>query len=707
VSGGRGAPAELERRVLDALERSDRGPLKTKDLARALDVPPGEYRRFRRLLTGLEQRGKIYRVKGHRYAVAASIDLVTGTLSVTRDGDGFVRPDGRGDDLFVPERRLATAMEGDRVAARIEHRRRGRSPEGTILRVLERARETVVGTFHRGRRLSYVSPLDPRLNKDVLVAPDDEGGADEGQVVVVRLVTYGEGRVSPSGAVERVLGALSDPGVDVLAVAYGFGISLDFPGAVLDAAERSAEQGAREPGPDRVDRTDLLCFTIDPADAKDHDDALSAAPAGDGLVEVGVHIADVSHFVPLGGPVDAEAFGRGTSVYLVDRTIPMLPAVLSSDVCSLMANEPRFALSLFLRLDREGRVRERRYERTLIRCRHALSYEDAQAVLDGRESISTEVDDTLRTLDDLARAVRRERDERGALDLDLPEAKVVLDDKGVPVDIQRRQRLASHRLIEDFMILANEVVANDLEARGLAGLYRVHEPPAREKVEQLSESLSYFGLEVPRRKSLKPKNVQHMLKAAKGRPEEVLISTLILRSMKKARYHTENLGHFGLASEAYLHFTSPIRRYPDLVVHRVVASAFVHGGPGPYGDVEALVPVAERSSARERAAEEAERASVALKKVEFMERHLGESFAGTITGVAAFGFFVTLEAFFVEGLVHVSALQDDFYHFREREHSLVGDRGHKRYRLGDRLEVQVVRVDKEARHIDFIASRML
>jgi len=291
--------------------------------------------------------------------------------------------------------------------------------------------------------------------------------------------------------------------------------------------------------------------------------------------------------------------------------------------------------------------------------------------------------------------------------LDMPEARVVLDASGEPIDIQRRPRLESHRLIEDFMILANEVVAGDLEAHDLGGLYRIHESPAAEKVEQLRETLSHFGLEMPRRKALRPIDVQSVLRAVQGRVDETAVSTIVLRSMKKARYHVENLGHFGLASKAYLHFTSPIRRYPDLVVHRVVTAVLIDGGPEPYADRDVLESIAERSSARERAAEEAERASVALKKVEFMERHLGDTFTGSISGVVAFGFFVTLEAYWVEGLVHVSGLEDDFYHYREDQLALVGDRGRRRFRLGDRVEVQVARVDKEARHIDFALLRKL
>ena len=696
----------LQARIVQALSES-RGPLKSKELAQALSIPADEYRAFRRELMEMQRKGTVVKVRGQRYAASSRIDLVTGPLSTTRDGHGFVRANDGGSDVYVPAHRLETGLDGDTVVVRIEGRPRGRSREGSVIRVLERARETVVGTFHEGRRVNYVTPMDARMRRDVLITRGDDGGAEHGQVVVVRLTSFGEGRVGPTGVIQEVLGDLSDPGVDVLAVAHGFGLALSFPDDLVAAAEHAAESGLEDPGANRVDRTDLLAFTIDPADAKDHDDALSIERTAPDRVEVGIHIADVSHFVTMDSPVDVEAAARGTSVYLVDRTVPMLPPVLSNDVCSLNPGKPRFALSLFVSLDAEGRVHERRYEHTLIECRDALSYEQAQEVLDGRGSIDTEVDEALRLLDDHARAIRSMRVERGALDLDLPESKVILDADGEPVDIRRRERLEAHRLIEDYMILANEVVAGDLEARGLLGMYRIHESPAPEKVEVLTETLARFGVKVPGRRRLRPSDVQQILAAVRGRNEEALVNTLVLRSLRKARYHTANVGHFGLASDGYAHFTSPIRRYPDLVVHRVVSRCLVHGEDEPYRDLDALTQLADRCSAREQAAAEAERASVALKKVEFMERHLGEEFHGRISGVAAFGFFVTLEEVFVEGLVHVSGMTDDYYRFEERQHALVGERGGQRFRLGDRVLVQVARVDKEARHIDFAVLRRL
>jgi ribonuclease R len=696
-----------EERVLQALAASDRGPLKAKEIARTLGIPTHDYRGFKRLLTGLEKAGKIFRVKGHRYAVSASLELCAGVISLTRAGDGFLRPDSGVADVFVPANQLDTAMDGDRVVVRIEARPRGRSPVGRVIKVLERSRETLVGTLHRRKRLNFVVPLDSSMRKDVLIPHGSAADAEDGDVVVVRVESYGEGRVGPVGVVEKVLGPISDPGVDVLAVAHGFGLALDFPVEVSKAAEDAALAGMADPGSDRVDRTGLLVFSIDPADAKDHDDALSVEPLGPDRFEVGVHIADVAHFVREAGAVDIEALARGTSVYLVDRTVPMLPEALSADVCSLRAGVDRFAVSLFLEMDRQGSVHGRRYERTRIRSAHGLAYEEVQAVLDGNARIDEAVDSAIRTLDDLARHLRVKRSERGALDLDVPEAKVVLDDQGQPIDILRRPRLNAHRLVEDFMILANEVVAGDLEAQDVGTLYRVHEPPARERADELRELLGRIGHRLPGRKALKPRDLQHLLNQVQGRPEQALVSRVVLRSLAKARYDPRNLGHFGLASTAYLHFTSPIRRYPDLVVHREVTRTLVLGDGLREWDGDVLRSIAERTSARERAADAAERASIDLKKVEFMERHLGEDFEGQISGVVSFGLFVTLDRYFVDGLVHVSGLDDDFYRLDQATYALVGERGHRRYQLGDRVSVQVARVDKEARHIDFVLLRKL
>ena len=692
-------------RVIRALAESKRGPLKPKELARTLGVPSNGYRSFKRFLTSLEKAGKIQRVKGHRFIIPESVGLESGIIVLTRAGDGFVRLDSGSKDVFIGARHLNTAMDGDRVLTRIESRRRGRSPEGVVVSVLDRARDTIVGTFRYSGRRSSVIPLDQKFIKEIVISSRHSGDADEGDVVVVRLDSYGEGDKSASGRVEVVLGKLTDPGVDVLAVAHGFALSFDFPADVTAAAEKDARQGIANPGAKRVDRTGLCIFTIDPEEAKDHDDALSVVALGQGRFEVGVHIADVSHFIPEAGPVDVEALSRGTSVYLVDRTIPMLPEVLSSDVCSLKSEVERFTLSLFIELDGAGRVYGHRYERACVRSRGQFSYEQVQSVLDGSAGISKAIDEALHTLDDLARSLRKVRSDRGALDLDIPEAKVVLDEKGHPVDIQRSQRLESHRLVEDFMILANEVVAADMETRELSAIYRIHEPPVSESTESLRELLTRVGYRLPKGRSLKPRDLQQLLDQVRGRPVEALISRVVLRSLSKARYDTRNLSHFGLASPAYLHFTSPIRRYPDLMVHREVIRSLINEEEDIGENLETLQSAAEHSSSREQEAAKAERASVDLKKVEFMEGHLGEEFIGQISGVAAYGFFVTLDTYFVDGLVHVNSLRDDFYLLDRDAYAIIGERGQRRYRIGDRVRVQVSRVDKEARHVDFSLVR--
>lgn len=695
-----------ESRVLEVLRGSRHGPMKPKQMARALEVATGDYKAFRGQLRDMESRGIVYRVKGGRYASPDRISLVPGRVSTIRSGDAFIRPDDAGEqDVFVREGDLQTAMDGDKVVVRIEGRPKGRNPVGRVIKVLERAHPTVVGTYHQGRKMGYVVPLDPKMGPDILIPWGDEGEAGEGDVVVVRIVSYGARRHGPSGEVERVLGPMSDPGVDVLSVLFGHGLSLEFDRAVETAAAAFAERPV-EVGEDREDCRDQLVFTIDPADAKDHDDALSIRPLDGGRYEVAIHIADVSYYVPKGGPVDLEALDRGTSVYLVDRTVPMLPHSLSSGACSLVPDEDRYAMSVFATLDLEGGVHGHRFARTVIRSRHKLAYETVNEVLEGAGSVDAETDAAIRDLDRVARGLRARREARGSIDFDMPEARVVLGDDGAPVDIQRVERLDSHRLVEDFMLLANELVARIGEEKKMPVLYRVHEPPTVEKTEALREFLATLGHTLPRR-SLRPKDLQAVLERVDGRPEEALVSTVVLRSMQRARYAPDNLGHFGLALEHYAHFTSPIRRYPDLVTHRALVRVLLEKKAPPAEWTDELAEVADRSSWREQAATQAERDSVELKKIEFMERHLGEEFDGTVAGVTSFGFFVLLDRFFVEGLVHVNALDDDYYEFREGEYALVGSRKGRRFRLGDRVRVQVARVDKEERHVDFLLIEAL
>lgn len=687
-------------RLIKALHTSRKGPLKAKELANRLDVPSSDYRAFKEMLSELVEGGSLYRVKGQRYAVPSKINLVVGRISLTRRGDGFVQPDEGGADLFVASSLLESAMDGDKVVVRIERRPRGRSPEGRVIKVLERAHDSIVGIYQHGGGFALVVPIEEKLGRDVLIAEGSANGAGDGDVVVARIIQFASGHTNATGEVTRVLGRPDEPGVDVLSIVFAHGLPLEFPPEVEAAADRAAANAGEVP---RTDCTDLNAFTIDPADAQDHDDALTVREAAKGIWEVGIHIADVSHFVEEGGVLDLEALKRATSVYLVDRVIPMLPEALSSGACSLVPGEERFALSLFVALDGQGRVLRHRLERTVIKSRHRISYREAQAVLDGKESIDATTDSDLHTLLDISRILRTRREERGALDFDLPEARVILGDQGEPVDVERIERLETHRLVEAFMLLANELIAKEAADRRLPVLFRVHEPPPPDKRRDLRSLLARVGQRVPGKGDIAPRDLQAALAAVRGTRREALVTSMILRSMSRARYDPANLGHYGLAAQWYCHFTSPIRRYPDLWTHRVLVRTLIGGGEAreAWGE-DNQKEVARQCSYQERVAEKAERDSIALKKVAFMERHLGDQFTGTVSRVTAFGLFVLLDRYFVEGLIHVNTLADDYYVFQERNQTLVGERSHRKFALGDVLTVVVARADRERRIVDFV-----
>lgn len=681
-------------------ERAQR-PVRLKEIARALGVEAREYRQLRHLLREMEEAGAIYRVRRRRYALPDRINLVVGQLQVIRAGHGFVIPEDGGEDVFVNSSQLKDAYDGDRVVARVERRRKGRQPEGTIVKVLERARSRVVGVYHRSGRYSYLAPLDNALHRDVFIPSGADGEAGDGVIVVARIVDWGSDHHDPVGEVVEVLGRPGDPGVDVLAIVHSHELPSEFPRDVLDEAERTrAKFDGADLSAGRTDFRDSLTFTIDPADARDHDDAISIERVSHDRWRVGVHIADVSHFVSEGSRLDQEALNRATSVYLVDRVLPMLPEQLSGDLCSLKPNEDRYTLSACLELDSRAAVSSVEFTSGVIRSRHALAYEEAQEIIDGKRAADRELRESLRDLRDLALRLRERRQARGGLDFDLPEARVIVNSAGEPTAIQRVLRLDTHRLIEEFMILVNELVARTVERRGAPFIYRVHEAPDPDRLDRLREFVARLGLKLAPDADKTPRPLQRLLTAVEGRPEEAVISTLVLRSMKQARYSAERAGHFGLGSRAYSHFTSPIRRYPDLVAHRIVRRVLLDKQPVSEELADQLPAMARQASARERLAMEAERESVELKKMEYLERHLGDVFDGTVSGVTSYGMFVLLDDVLAEGLVHVSQLADDYYHFHEDEYSLVGEGRRRRFRLGDRVRVQVIKVDRAVRELD-------
>ena len=632
--------------------------------------------------------------------------LVEGRLESLRSGAAFVIPERGGRDLFVPADRLGGACHGDRVVARRDPRRRGRA-EGRVVRVLERATSAFVGTLRRGRDGASVSPDLPKAPREISVAGADAGAARDGEKVVVEILDWGSGLAPPVGRVVEALGMPGTPGLEVLLIAKQYGLATAFPEPVLAEAAALPEAIPRSEIRRRLDLRALPVVTIDPVEARDFDDALSLRTRDDGALEVGIHIADVSHFVAAGSALDEEARHRGTSVYLVDRVLPMLPEALSNGLCSLAPGVDRLALSVLVGLTPRGRVLDHRIADTVIRSRRRLTYEEVQAHFDGGGSLEREgagIAPLLDGLRGLASALARKGRRRGAIELELPETRVELDAEGLPVAIREVRRLESHRLVEMFMLLANELVAQELRRARAPAVYRVHEEPAPAKLAELREDVARFGCELraDRRGRVAPRELQAMLRSLAGRPEQPIVGNLVLRSLARAHYAAKPEGHFALALRDYTHFTSPIRRYPDLLVHRALRVLSGREAPrlrDPRRLARWLEDAAEHASERERAADGAERDSVELKKVHYMERHLGEVFEGVVAGVEAFGVFVELEGVRVRGLVRVEQLGDE-YSLREREQALVARRSRRRLALGDPVEVRVAAVRRELRQID-------
>jgi len=693
-------------RILQFLREESRHPVRPTELARSLRIQPADRRAFRRLLRRLVADGEVLRLRGGRYTAPGSVHVLTGTLRTWRRGHGVVTADD-GQELFIPASAMASAMDGDRVAARLEGRGRAGRSEGRIVRILKRGRSTIVGRYHAPLRkagVARVVPWDAALARDVTLSDVPEA-VRPGDVVVVRVTDWGDEHRDPTGRVDHVLGPADAPGVDVLAIIHGHELPTAFPAEIEERAERMRERGILPADlRGREDCRELLTFTIDPADAKDHDDALSVRPLGGGAWEVGVHIADVSFYVRAGGALDREARKRGTSVYLVDRALPMLPAPLSSDLCSLLPAHDRLTLSVFLTIDASGAVEASSLKPAVIRSRHKLTYEQAQATLERSESIDAVTDAALLALRDVARRLREVRRRRGSLDFDLPETRVFLDADGAPVDVQRAERLESHRLVEDLMLAANEMIGLTATRGRFPFVYRIHESPDAIRMAQLATVARALGFQPGFQDAPSPGQVQRLLEQKAGSPEALLLASLALRSMKQARYSETDRGHFGLATRHYTHFTSPIRRYPDLLVHRIVgAQQLGRGRPDRY-DSERLSALAKHASERERVAAAAERESIERKKLRFMEQHLGATFPGTISDVRSFGFFVMLDPYFVEALVRLSSLDDDYYAWSEERFLLVGEHTGRRFKVGQRVSVQIASVDIEERRIEFVLS---
>jgi ribonuclease R len=700
----------IREQILSLLARKDYRPLDKTDIGRALRLSAGQRAALRNVLRDLERCGEIARIRKNRYVLPTEADLVTGKLSIHPAGYGFLAPEKPGEsDVFIAAENIGTAMHGDRVVARLSRdtppgRVKGRR-EGRVIRILERAHDTIVGTLQRSHNFYYVIPDDPRFVHDVYVRPEADqrpaATANAGDKVVVRLDAWESRHVNPEGQIIEVLGPASAPGIDMLSVIRKFHLPSEFPQEVLREAERIPQKISARQLEGREDLRREFVVTIDPDDARDFDDAIQVDQTNGGW-RLGVHIADVAAYVPPESALDREARRRGNSVYLPDRVIPMLPERLSNEICSLQPGVDRLAHSVFIQFDRRGVARSARFTRSVIRSAHRLTYKQAHAILTSppRDRLG----ERLHLAWQLAALLRRRRFEQGALDLDFPEAKVWLDEQGYPVKLERVENDQSHQLIEEFMLATNEAVARELKRRAIPTIYRIHESPDPDKLAEYREFVLSFHYKVG---DLNHRHeLQRLLAAIRGKPEEQALKVALLKSLKRARYDPRPLGHYGLAKANYLHFTSPIRRYADLVVHRALAQNATPPHSRP--DMAQLASIAEHISTTERNAADAEIDATQMKKLEFFQRQLQqrnpEIFRAMIVDVRNYGLMVELPDALVTGLVHVSSLTDDFYLFDPVRRQLIGRRSRKRFAVGAEISVLVARVDVFKRQVDFVIA---
>ncbi|MCK5737681.1 ribonuclease R [bacterium] len=692
--------------ILDFLVSQSPQTYKSKEIAKKLKLSNLIYMDFKKQLKSLVAKGKVVRYPKGRFGVAQTTKELQGILHVKTQGYGFVLLETGGDDIFVSLKNMDTALHGDRVAVELMAQSRGHHSEGTVIKVLERARSSIVGTYRRGKRTGFVVPDNVKIVRDIYIPQEDSLKAKNGQKVVVEIREWVHSNLNPEGAIVEVLGFPDEKGVALEAVVRSFELTSTFPPKVDREASAIKTEIPAELIAQRLDLRDEVVFTIDPADSKDFDDAVSLFRLDNGNYKLGVHIADVSHYVQPGTEIDKEAIRRGTSVYLVDRVIPMLPERLSNQICSLEPHKERLAFSIIMEVTPKGSVVSFEIHETVILSKRRFTYQEVQAILDDPKSTEKYVD-TLREMHQLSQVLLRQRVQNGSLSFDLPEAYIELDDSGQPVDIRPRERLDSHRLVEEFMLLANQTVAASVKAPtpddpARPFVYRVHERPSVEKVKNFTDFVQGLGLTISEKQVRRPASLQRFLNSVEDEQKRKIVNKVLLRSLMKAKYTTKNEGHFGLAFQNYTHFTSPIRRYPDLIVHRLIKNML--GLPHAKNWQVVSKKLEEQCKAVtqcEIKALEAERASVKMMQLEFIEKHLGEVFEGVIAGVVVFGLFVEIPEFLIEGLVHVNELEKDFFVFDDRHLQLIGQNTGKIYRLGDKLRVRVARVAKNERLIDF------
>ncbi len=684
-------------------------PMKAKEIAMMLNIPKPQRQELQEVLDALVADGKIeVSVKG-KYSKSEG-KFLTGIFTAHQRGFGFVTIEGETDDIFIPETQVNGAMHQDTVQISIT---RGafldKRKEGMVTKILSRGTERLVCYYEESKNFGFAVPDNPRFTQDIFIPRECSKGAVRGHKVVVEITDYGKEGKKPEGKVVEILGHINDPGTDILSIVKGYDLPMEFPEKVLNQAERVAKEVSEADMAGRLDLRDWQTVTIDGEDAKDLDDAITITKEGN-QYKLGVHIADVTNYVQEHSALDVEALNRGTSVYLVDRVIPMLPHKLSNGICSLNAGENRLALSCIMTINEKGVVTDHTIAETVICVDRRMSYNSVKKILEDKDEAECKEYEELvpmfELMQELAAILRKKRMSRGSIDFDFPETKILLNEQGKPIEIKPYDRNVATKIIEDFMLIANETVAQDYFWQELPFVYRTHDNPDTEKIQKLGTFINNFGYSIHiGQDEIHPKELQKLLMKIEGTPEEVLISRLTLRSMKQAKYTTVSTGHFGLATHYYCHFTSPIRRYPDLQIHRIIKENLRGRMNGKRIDhyEKILDEVASRSSKLERRAEEAERETNKLKKVEYMSEHIGEVFEGVISGVTEWGFYVELPNT-VEGLVHVTSLNDDYYYYNERNYELVGEISNRTYKLGQKIQVSVESTDKLLRTINFCVA---
>lgn len=698
----------IRERIIEYMEEEKYKPMLKEELAIKFNMEREDLRKFYEVLEGLEKEGIIIKAKNDRYGLIDNDYLITGKLDAHEKGFGFlISQDKERADIFIPAENMNGAMNGDKVIVNITRRKQGdKREEGEVLRILERSNTTIVGTFEDNKSFGFVVPDDHKIGYDIFIPKAKTKGAKTNQKVVVEITTWPEPRRNPEGKVLEVLGYLSEKGTDILSIIRQFDLPEEFPKPVKRIAEEIEQEIDPEEAKRRVDLRDLNTFTIDGFDAKDIDDAVSIEIKENGNYKLGVHIADVSHYVKTNSILDKEAYKRGNSVYLIDRVIPMLPTELSNGICSLNPNVERFCLSVFMEIDKNGKVIDNQIVEGLMTSKQRLEYDDVSDLLENDDKEAKEklknVADDLKLMEELTHILYAKRERRGSIDFDFPEAKIILDEKGIPVEIRKEERRIANKLIEEFMLVCNETIGERFFWSDIPFLYRTHGEPSPERIASFSKLIYNFGYTLKGEQEIHPKELQLLTKEIKGKKEEALISTLMLRSMKKAIYSSEPGIHFGLAADYYSHFTAPIRRYSDLIVHRIIKD-HINGrlNQKMYTSLEKKLPeIADQTSMTEKRAEEAEREVEDMKKAQYMSKFIGDEFEGIISSLTNFGMFIQLENT-IEGLVHFNNMLDDYYDFDEENYYIIGERTKKQYKLGDQVKVKVIDANIARRNIDF------